>query len=183
MRWQGKRMAMLGLMLAVAVLLGYVEAVIPVNLGMPGIKLGLANCALLFVLYAYGPVEAALVSVLRTLIVALLFTNLPMLLYSLSGALVSILLMSILKHGPFSVYGVSIAGGVAHNLTQFTAALFFAGLKYSGAPFLLTYASLLIPGGIAAGAINAFLVAVIFRRLAFLLEDPQGKRDHPRKAR
>ncbi len=159
------KLAKLGLLLAVAVLLGYVEALIPVNIGLPGMKLGLCNCALLFVLYSFGPVEAALVSVLRTFIIALLFTNLPMLLYSLSGALVSILLMSLLQRGPFSVYGVSMAGGVSHSLTQLVVALFIAGLSQSGASFLLSYAALLMVCGAVAGAVNAFLVSRVKRVL------------------
>ena len=159
------KFAKLGLLLAVAVILGYVEALIPFNIGLPGMKLGLCNCALLFVLYAFGPVEAAVVSVLRTLIIALLFTNLPMLCYSLSGALVSILLMSILRRGVFSVYGVSMAGGAAHSLTQLSVALLIAGLSQSGSSFLLSYAALLTVCGAAAGAVNAFLVSLIFPRV------------------
>ncbi|MBR5422219.1 MAG: Gx transporter family protein [Lachnospiraceae bacterium] len=166
MHWQGKKMARLSLLLAVAVLLGYVEAVIPVSVGVPGVKLGLANCALLFVLYAFGPAEAALVSVLRTLIIALLFTNLPMLIYSLSGALMSILLMSLIKRGPFSIYGVSAAGGMTHNLTQLLAALIVAGLTGSTPSFLLTYASLLILCGMVAGFVNAFLASVLLQRIS-----------------
>ena len=172
MRMQGSydfsnnRIANLALLLTVAVILGYVESVIPLSAGVPGIKLGLANCAILFVLYRYGAGEAVLVSLLRTAIIALLFTNLSMLLYSLAGAICSILVMSILKQRKlFSIYGTSMAGGVVHNMAQMLVALLLLRAPGGYEWWFTSYLPLLMICGLPAGMINAFFAGAILQRM------------------
>ncbi len=157
--------AELGLLLAVAVILGYVETVIPVSIGIPGVKLGLANCAVLFVMVRYGAKEAALVSILRTVIIAALFTNLSMLLYSLAGAICSIVVMTIVCKGPFSLYGVSIAGGVAHNIAQLFVAFAVLGASHAGVWWVTNYLPILLVCGLSAGCINALIAGNVLKKV------------------
>ena len=89
--------AYLGLFSAVAIILGYVESLIPVFAGIPGIKLGLANLAVLFILDRYSAKEAALVSVVRILVIGFMFGNLFSILYSMAGAALSLTVMNLLK--------------------------------------------------------------------------------------
>ena len=156
-----------GFILAVAVIAAYVESLIPVDLMIPGIKAGLANCVILFVLYRAGTLQAMTINLLRTLIMAFVYTSPSVLIYSFSGALVSILIMTALKSGRlFSVFGVSIAGGVSHNITQLVLAsviLLSSGTQFR---YLLTYyLPVLILGGITAGAFNALIARILIKRI------------------
>lgn len=114
-----RKTAYLGLFAAVAIIFGYVESLVPVFTGIPGIKLGLANLAVLFILDRYSVKEAALVSVVRILVIGFMFGNLFSILYSLAGAALSLTVMDLLKkHSGFSLIGISVAGGVTHNIGQ-----------------------------------------------------------------
>ena len=107
------------MLLAFALILGYVEALIPLPFGVPGMKLGLPNLAVLITMYRFGNKEALTVNVARVFLGGFLFGNLSAVLYSLSGALVSFLVMLAIKRLPcFSITGVSVAGGTAHNCAQ-----------------------------------------------------------------
>lgn len=125
MKAQAKKVAFLGVLTAVALVLSYVEAILPpIYSAIPGIKMGLPNIIIIFVLYKIGIKEALLVSLLRVVIVAMLFGNFMMLAYSLAGALLSLIIMVALKKTErFSTIGVSIAGGVSHNLGQVLMAM------------------------------------------------------------
>lgn len=92
-----RKTAYLGLFAAVAIIFGYVESLVPVFTGIPGIKLGLANLAVLFILDRYSFKEAALVSVVRILVIGFMFGNLFSILYSLAGAALSLTVMDLLK--------------------------------------------------------------------------------------
>ena len=117
-----KRLAYLGLFSAVAMILGYVDTLLPV-FPVPGIKLGLANLAVILALYFYGPKEALLVSSVRILTLGFLFGNLFSIVYSFCGAVLSLGVMTLLKKvNRFSLVTVSIAGGISHNLGQLAAA-------------------------------------------------------------
>ncbi len=162
------KLAKLGLMLALAVIMGYVELLIPISLGMPGIKAGFANIVILFVLYTFGFKEALMISALRTLIIAFLFTSPAMLLYSFTASVVSTAIMNVYKRKScFSIYGISALGGVAHNITQFIVALIIAAFGNRNAlGFMLSfYLPLLLLAGEAAGMINAVIVNGIMRRV------------------
>lgn len=156
-----------GLLLALAVIAAYVEILIPLDLAVPGIKAGLANCVILFILYRYGVLTAVTISLLRTVIVALAFTSPSVLIYSLSGAVVSILVMTVLKRSKsFSIYGVSMAGGVSHNITQLAAASFIMIASKTALRTLLTYyLPVLILAGTAAGLFNALLADMLIKRI------------------
>lgn len=111
-----RKVASSGLLLALAVLFGYVEAIIPVPMPVPGMKLGLANIVIVTILYLAGWKEAIVISALRVLIIGFLFGNLFSISYGLAGTALSILGMALVrKTRRFSVVSVSALGGVLHN--------------------------------------------------------------------
>ena len=129
-----RKLAYLGLCTAVALILAYVEVLLPpLYTAVPGIKLGLPNIAILFVLYRYGMRYAAAVSFVRMAVVALLFGNPMIFVYSLAGAALSLLVMALLRRLDFlSVVGVSVAGGVFHNVGQILMAMLLLGTAELG---------------------------------------------------
>lgn len=157
-----RKIAFLGLFSAVAIIFGYVESLIPFFAGIPGIKLGLANLAVLFILDRYTWKEAAFVSFVRILVIGFLFGNLFSIVYSLAGAVLSLLTMSLILRRPgFSVIGVSIAGGVAHNAGQLLAAMCIVE-NFS----LLFYAPALLVSGVITGALIGLLVTEVSKRVS-----------------
>lgn len=119
------KVAYFGVFVALALIFSYVETLVPIQVGIPGVKLGLANLVTVTALYKMGPKEAFLLSVARVMLSGFLFGNMFSILYSLSGALFSLMVMILLKRtGGFSVMGVSIAGGVFHNAGQLLVAMF-----------------------------------------------------------
>ena len=118
-----KQMVTLSALVAVAMILSYVESMIPAFVAVPGVKMGLSNIATVFALYSLGWPYAICVSVVRVLLSSLLFGNFVSLIYSLSGAFLALGLMILLKKlDKFSIVGVSVAGGVGHNIGQTIAA-------------------------------------------------------------
>ena len=134
MRKTSRQLAYLGLCTAVALILAYVEVLLPpLFTAVPGIKLGLPNIAIIFVLYRYGVRHAAAVSFVRMAVVAMLFGNPMTFVYSLAGAVLSLLVMALLRRLDFlSVVGVSVAGGVFHNVGQILMAMLLLGTAELG---------------------------------------------------
>ena len=152
-----RKTAYLGLFAAVAIIFGYVESLVPVFTGIPGIKLGLANLAVLFILDRYSFKEAALVSVVRILVIGFMFGNLFSILYSLAGAALSLTVMDLLKkHSGFSLIGISVAGGVTHNIGQLIVAMIVS---------LMVYAPALLVSGVLAGILIGGLTKEVVGRL------------------
>ena len=121
-----KKIAFLGIVTSVALILAYIEAILPpIWTAVPGIKVGLPNLIIIFVLYKLGFKSAVVVSGVRLIIVSMLFGNAMTLAYSVAGAVLSLALMGILKKiDMFSTVGVSIVGAIAHNLGQIIVAIF-----------------------------------------------------------
>lgn len=118
------RVAVFGVFTALALIFSYVELLIPINFGIPGAKLGLANLVIIIVLYKTDWKEALLLSVVRIVLAGFLFGNLFGILYSLAGGILSLAVMALLKRaGAFSIIGVSMAGGVSHNVGQLIMAM------------------------------------------------------------
>lgn len=154
-----RKITMLGLAAAVALLLSYVEMLLPpIYTAVPGIKVGLPNVAILFALYRFGWKEAAAVSFVRLSLSMLLFGNPLMLVYSLAGAVLSLAVMAICKRfGWFSMIGISILGGVMHNLGQVLVAMFLLETAEIGYyMFVLAFSGTL--AGIFIGAVGAILL-------------------------
>ena len=119
------RVAYFGVFTALALIFSYVESLIPFQIGIPGVKLGLANLIIVIALYKMSLREAYLLSVTRVVLAGFIFGNLFSILYSLAGALLSLNVMALLKrNGGFSILGVSIGGGVMHNVGQLIVAMF-----------------------------------------------------------
>lgn len=155
-----KRLSILSLLLGMALILSYIESLIPYDFVIPGIKVGLCNIAIIFTLYKFGIKEAFLVSILRVIIIGILFNNGITFIYSLSGALLSLVIMFIFKKFRlFDEYGVCIVGALSHNIGQLLAAYFL--LKTSTVIYYLPY--LLIAGTIAGFVIGALAYMMIKR--------------------
>lgn len=103
---------------------GYVEALVPFHFGLPGVKLGVANIVIVLALYQLPAGQVFAIQVMRIVLVSFLFGNVSMMLYSLAGGILSLLIMLLLKKTNwFSITGISIVGGVSHNLGQLAVAL------------------------------------------------------------
>lgn len=152
-----KQLAVSGMILAVALVLSYIEALIPFNFGIPGIKLGLANLCVVILLYLSNPIIAITINILRVLLSGFMFGNLSMIIYSLVGGILSFLFMYIAKRiDRFSVGGVSLIGGVTHNIGQIiVAALVVSNLN------LFYYLPILL----IAGSITGILIGYIAKLL------------------
>jgi heptaprenyl diphosphate synthase len=150
-----KRTAELGFYLAVALILSYVESLIPISIGIPGMKLGLPNAVVVLLLYEKGSVkEAALVNVLRIVLSGFLFGSMYSILYALSGAVCSFAVMLIVrKLRCFTVIGVSVCGGVFHNIGQMAVAVL---VVESTAVFY--YLPMLMIAGTLTGALLGVIV-------------------------
>lgn len=149
--------AYMGLFLSFALILSYVESLIPFYFGVPGVKLGLANLAVLLALYRYGWKEALALNLARVFLSGFLFGNLFMVMYSLAGAFNSFLMMCLLKKAKgFSIIGVSMAGGVCHNIGQVLVAYFVT--KTAGIVFYL-------PVLLAAGLVTGLLIGLLAREV------------------
>lgn len=156
-----KKTAYLGLFAAIAIIFGYVESLIPFFAGIPGMKLGLANLAVLFILEKYSWKEAALVSTVRILVIGFLFGNMFSILYSLAGAALSLTVMTLMKKfSGFSILGISVAGGVSHNIGQ----LIVASLIVENTS-LLYYAPALLISGVVTGLLIGLLTGEITKRI------------------
>lgn len=156
-----RRVVFLAMTVAVAMVLSFVESQIPAFVAVPGVKIGLANLAVIFSLFVFGWREALAVSLVRVLLVSLLFGNAVGWLYSLSGALLSFLVMLALRGtGKFSVLGISVAGGVFHNIGQIAAAMVV--LRSEG---VLYYLPPLLLSGTIAGAVIGIASVILIDRL------------------
>ncbi len=159
MKLKTKKLVLLSILTACAVILSYVEMLVPPLFpAVPGIKMGLANIITVFLLYKFSYKEAFLVALCRILIITLLFSNALTFIYSISGAVLSIAVMALLKKvNRFSTVGVSIAGAVFHNLAQ----VIVAALIMQTAEIVYYMAALTISGiiaGIAIGLLGSIFI-------------------------
>lgn len=151
------RTAYMGLLLALALILSYVETLIPFQTGIPGIKLGLANLAVVLCLYLFDWKRTFLLAAVKALLSGFLFGNLFMIVYSLAGAWFSAMIMIFLKKSRwFHVLTVSAAGGVMHNMGQLLVASLVVetyGVVY--------YMPVLIIAGLLTGSVIGIVAALV----------------------
>lgn len=166
MRKSARKIAFLGLCTAVAMVFAYVELLIPpLFTAVPGIKLGLPNIAIIFVLYRIGLKEAAAVSFVRIVAVALLFGNPMTFAYSIAGGVLSLVAMAVLKRiDAMSIVGVSVAGGVLHNVGQILMAMLLLETAEIGY-YLVILAVTGTVSGIFIGLCGGFAVKRIFIKM------------------
>lgn len=158
-----KKIARYGLLVALALVLSYAESLVPLSVAVPGVKLGLPNLVVIFALYRIGAKEAAVLSVLRVVLVSAMFGNAYSLWYSLAGAVLSLAVMSALKQTKlFGCTGVSVAGGVCHNLGQIAVAMLV--LRSAGVAY---YLPVLVFSGTLAGVAIGAVGAVMVKRIRF----------------
>ena len=156
-----KKVAFLGMCIALSMILSFVESQIPPLMAVPGVKVGLPNLVMVFMLYKIGAKETAIVSILRVILVGILFGTPLSMIYSLVGATLSLIGMIILKKtNLFAPVTVSVVGGILHNIGQIATACFVmetAQIAY--------YLPVLLISGTIAGIIIGIVAAMILKRL------------------
>ena len=151
--------AYLAMLVALALILSWVELLIPFNFGIPGIKLGLANLVTLTGFYLLPAPQVLLVVFARILLSGFLFGNAAAIIYSLSGGLLSYAVMLLMKkRGNFSLLFISICGGIFHNIGQLAA----AAVKNTA---ILYYLPVLVLSGLVTGAVNGIIASRVLRHL------------------
>jgi len=156
-----KKVAFLSMCIALSMILSYFESLIPPLVAVPGVKVGLPNIVMVFMLYKIGAKETAIVSIIRVILVGLLFGSPLSMIYSLAGAALSLIGMIILKKtNLFAPVTVSVVGGILHNIGQIATACFVmetAEIAY--------YLPVLFISGTIAGIIIGYVAALILKRL------------------
>lgn len=156
------KISRLSLLLSLSLVLSYIESLIPFFSFLPGLRLGLGNIVVLYVLYSERYRDAFFISILRVLLSSLLFGTLVSFIYSLSGSLLSLLLMiSFKKMKIFSPLGVSIVGGVGHNVGQILASAVMLSTS------ILTFLPLLILFGSLSGAVIGVITKSLLKRISY----------------
>lgn len=164
-----RKVVHMGMLIALAMVLSFIESQIPAFVAVPGMKLGLANIAIVFALYSLGFREALGVSLIRVALSAILFGSVVSGLYSAAGAILSLLGMALLrKSGFFGTVGVSVSGAVLHNLGQIGIACFILRTQA-----LVYYLPFLILSAVLSGVVIGIISAVLVERLG---GDEYGRR-------
>lgn len=156
-----RRIARYALLVALAMVFSWLESMVPLSIAVPGVKLGLTNLVVIFALYRMGTQDAAFISLIRVLLVSMTFGNAYSFVYSLAGAALSLGVMVLLKKSDrFSMLGVSVAGGVCHNIGQIAVAM--AVLETAG---LVWYLPVLLLSGTVAGICIGTVGALVTARI------------------
>ena len=156
--------ALYAMFTSLALVASYIESIIPIPYPVYGMKIGLANIVIVWALYSLGAKASALISVMRIMLAGFLFGNLYSILFSLAGAVLSLGIMILLKKtGKFSIIGVSIGGGVCHNLGQIIAAAVL--LENIRITFVFP---ILIVSGVIAGIAVGVLGGILFKKIKIL---------------
>ena len=158
---KSKKIAYYGLFIALAFIFSYIESLFPIPFPVPGIKLGLANLVVIIAIYGIGVKEAFVLSMVRILLVGFTFRDPSTLIFSFAGGILSWLVMVIfMKLKLFSMVGVSIIGGIAHNIGQIIVAII-----YVNNTSLIYYLPFLMIAGVVSGTLIGILGALILQRL------------------
>ncbi len=156
-----KKIATYGVMAALAMILSYVEMQLPAFVAIPGVKLGLTNIVVLVALYKMGYKSALFINIVRIIAVSLLFGTLMSFAFSFAGGMLSTLVMILLKKSDkFSTVGVSVAGGITHNIGQILAAMLLLNTKA-----IIWYLPVLWLSGILSGLLIGLIGAIIVKRI------------------
>lgn len=161
MKISTKKLTTLAITISFAMILSYLESRIPAFVAIPGIKIGFANIAIIFALYKLGIKEAAVVSVLRIILVSALFGSPVSMIYSLAGGVLSLIAMSLLKcFTPLSEITVSVCGGVLHNVGQIAMASIMLSTNV-----IVYYLPFLLVSGIVAGIAVGVAAGILIKRI------------------
>ena len=158
---KAKNVTFLGLSIALAMILSFVEHQIPALVAVPGVKVGLPNIVMVFLLYRVGWKETVTVSIIRIILVSMLFGNVQTMTFSIAGAVLSLLGMILLqKTNWFSCIAVSVTGGILHNVGQIIAAVFWTGTAE-----IAFYLPVLLISGTIAGVLIGILAGMMVKKL------------------
>lgn len=158
---RANKVAMRGLLIAVAFVLSWLEAQIPAFFAMPGMKLGLTNLVVLIALYKLSWKDALILNLIRIVLVGFTFGTVMSMQFSLAGGMLSSLLMILMKKsGKFHTLTVSVAGGVFHNIGQTLVAMLVLDSAY-----VLYYLPVLWVTGLGAGAVIGILCGLVVKKL------------------
>ena len=156
---KSKRIALFGMMVALAFTFSYLESLIPFNFGIPGVKLGLANLVVVIALYTMKPGEAFSIAVIRIFLAGLTFGNVYSIAYSLCGGILSFVIMLLAKKTKLSVVGVSMLGGICHNIGQIiVAAIVMETIR------IAYYLPVLLVAGLVTGFIMGVVSKLVINR-------------------
>lgn len=156
-----RKIALYGLLIALAFIFSYIESLIPMPFAVPGIKLGLANLVVIIALFGIGVKEAFVLSMVRILLVGFTFRDPSTLMFSFAGGILSWLSMTLaLRLKLFSMVGISIIGGITHNIGQIIMAII-----YVKNPSLIYYLPFLLTAGVVSGTLIGLLGALTIKRL------------------
>lgn len=145
------------MLVALAMIFSYVESLIPITIGIPGIKLGVANLVTVLGVFFLGPCEVLTVVIMRIFLVGFMFGNGVSIIYSLAGGLLSLTVMLIIKKtDKFSMVSVSVAGGISHNIGQLLAAAIV--LKSTAVVYYL-------PPLLVAGTLTGLLIGIVAQKV------------------
>lgn len=159
-----KKMAFYALAVAIGLTLSYVELLIPVNLGVPGAKIGLPNIMTILMLYVFGAAPAFYTAALRIVLSGFMYGNLFSIVYSFAGLIMSLAAMALMKRtGRFGILGVSSVGGVMHNLGQLVVAALLTNV------YVFTYFPVLVFCGVIAGILTGTAGGLITGRISVFL--------------
>ena len=161
-RLNARQIALCGLLTAMMLVLGYVESLIPISVGIPGIKLGLSNSLLIFAIYMLGAKVSLGLMVLKVVLSGLLFGGVSAMAFSLTGGVVSVMAMILLKRAEgLSPIVVSMVGGAAHNVAQVALAMVILETTK-----LVYYMAVLMLVGLGMGAVTGIAAAAVLRHIA-----------------
>ncbi len=156
-----KKLTTHALLLALALILSYLESLVPMSFAVPGIKLGLPNVVIVYALYKLGAKSAVSISIVRVILVSILFGNVMTMIYSLVGAALALMLMWLLKKSKkFSPVGVSVAGALGHNAGQIFTAMVL--LETGG---IIYYLPALCVSGAVTGVLIGLLGGILVKRI------------------
>ncbi|MBQ9341045.1 MAG: Gx transporter family protein [Lachnospiraceae bacterium] len=171
MKSKSLKVSFIGMMVALSFVLSYIESLIPLSVGIPGVKAGLSNIPVMVMLYMAGPLAAGILALVKVTLVSATFGSMSSFFYSLGGAMLSIIIMAVFKRlDIFTVRGVSILGGIMHNMGQLIVAVFIVENAK-----LFYYLPILIISGIAAGLVIGLIADLIIRRIGVLFRDNEQK--------
>ena len=158
---KGKNVALFGMMVALAFTFSYLESLIPFNFGIPGVKLGLANLVVVVALYTMKPTEAFFIAVIRIFLAGLTFGNAYSIAYSLCGGVLSFVVMLLAKRTKLSIIGVSMLGGICHNIGQIiVAAIIMDTVR------IAYYLPVLLVAGMLTGLLIGVITKLIVDRIS-----------------
>ncbi len=156
---KAKKIALFGMMVALAFTFSYFESLIPLDFVVPGVKLGLANLVVVIALYLMKPGEAFSIAIIRIFLAGLTFGNTYSIAYSLCGGILSFLVMYLVRKTKLSVIGVSMLGGICHNIGQIIVAAIVMGTSR-----IAYYLPVLLVAGLITGLLLGVISKLVIER-------------------